>query len=347
MQIRPITEDDIDPLIHLWGECGLTRPWNDPYRDIKIAQNAPNSDVFILLEEDEIRASAMAGFDGHRAWIYYVAVKPGHQGKGLARAIVEHAETYLKRLGAPKVMVMVRNDNLNADNFWHAMGYVLDPTDSFGKWLIEPPVRRETLPDNGDAVPNLEVTKTYLEMKERPNRAARPCPVLEHPVSLLKLDEPTVAYYRYLHHGVGDAWLWWERRTWDDAKLEKAIHDPNVEIFVPYVGGEPAGFVELDFSKEPEEVYLAYFGLMPHFIGMGLGPWLLDWAVDHAWDRDPAPNKLTLNTCSLDHPKALGGYQRAGFVPTERVVEQVPDPRARGIIPKSATVLSPIYGADG
>ncbi|WP_284223807.1 GNAT family N-acetyltransferase, partial [Brevundimonas denitrificans] len=85
------------------------------------------------------------------------------------------------------------------------------------------------------------------------------------------------------------------------------------EIYVLYIRGIHAGYAELDFRKFPSVVDLAYFGIMPEFIGMKLGPYLLNWAIEQAWRRNP--DLVTVNTCTLDHPKALPLYQRFGFTP--------------------------------
>ncbi len=107
---------------------------------------------------------------------------------------------------------------------------------------------------------------------------------------------------------------------------------------------------ELDFRGMPEVADLAYMGLMPWAIGRGLGRYLLDWAIDCAWQRDPPPQRLTVNTCTLDHPKALAGYQKAGFEVVDRTEKRDPDPRARGLIPPDVEVLSdvpPLPGGNG
>ena len=161
-----------------------------------------------------------------------------------------------------------------------------------------------------DGAERIPVTVTYLEMRQRP-----PCrPVPQPPgarLALMRAERPTLAFYRYLYEGVGARWHWVDRRRLDDDALLAIILDEAVEIYVLYVGGVPAGFAELDFRKAPAVADLAYFGLMPEFIGRGLGPYLLYWAVNEMWRRDP--KRVTVNTCTLDHPSALAMYQKAGF----------------------------------
>ena len=91
-----------------------------------------------------------------------------------------------------------------------------------------------------------------------------------------------------------------------------------------YRGGEPAGYVELDFRQE-DEAEVAYFGLLPWHIGSGIGPWFLEWAVRAAWTDKP--KKLIVNTCNLDHPKAIIVYQQAGFRPYRQETVTIRDPR--------------------
>ena len=168
----------------------------------------------------------------------------------------------------------------------------------------------------------LRVTITYLEMHSRPGTEVR-APRLEH-IAILQARQPTTSFYRYLYNHVGQQWLWYERRALDDNALLEIIHDPAVSIHVLYFDGVPAGYVELD-GRIDREVELAYFGLLPEFIGRGLGPWLLSWALAAAWDRDPS--RVWVNTCDLDHPKALLYYQKAGFVPYHQETLEIRDPR--------------------
>ena len=169
----------------------------------------------------------------------------------------------------------------------------------------------------------LEIVVTYLEMVKPPTRPTVPAPPVGK-IALLRAERPTVSFYRYLYNTVGEPWLWWERRLLSDGELERIIQDPLVEIYVLYVDGVPAGYSELD-RRRPEEVELAYFGLIPQFIGRKLGPFLLNWAVDTAWFHKP--KRLWVNTNNLDHPKALQIYQKAGFVPYRQETKTIPNPR--------------------
>jgi GNAT superfamily N-acetyltransferase len=170
---------------------------------------------------------------------------------------------------------------------------------------------------------------TYLEMTARPLRPPVPAPTGR--LALMRAESCTVSFYRYLYGTVGEPWLWFERLLWSKEKLAALIEKPEVEIFVLYVGGVPAGYYELDRS-DATDVELSYFGLMPEFIGRGYGAYLLRAAVDAAWQR--APRRLWVHTCTYDHPRALGVYQRAGFVVYRREPVVFDDPRLTGALPR-------------
>ncbi len=135
MELRPATEHDRAIVVSLWQETGLTRPWNDPVADFDRAVAGPVSTVLVAVDEGRPVASAMVGFDGHRGWVYYVAVAPGRQGEGLGRAVMAAAETWLRDAGAPKVQLMVRRENAAAYGFYEALGYSDAETDVMGRWL--------------------------------------------------------------------------------------------------------------------------------------------------------------------------------------------------------------------
>jgi GNAT superfamily N-acetyltransferase len=178
----------------------------------------------------------------------------------------------------------------------------------------------------------IDDTVTYLEMFARPAGPRIPAPFAK--LALMRADEPTVSFYRYLYETVGTPWLWFERRLLDDVMLAAEITKQTTEIFVLYVGGVPAGYFELDVARA-RETELRYFGLIPNFIGRGLGPFLLQAAIDRAWSRPI--DRFWVHTCTFDHPKALGLYQRAGFVVYDRRRVSFEDPRERGILPRTLT----------
>lgn len=170
------------------------------------------------------------------------------------------------------------------------------------------------------------VTVTFLRMDRPP---AGPARALPGDASLVHVARPSVAFYRYLYGTVGGPHLWWLRRATSDEALAALLVDPSIAVFVLYRGGEPAGFFELDARSRPL-VNLAYFGLMPFATGQGLGTAFLRAAVDAAWGW--GARAVTVNTCTADHPRALPGYLRAGFVPVRTVREVWDIPNRLGII---------------
>lgn len=169
-----------------------------------------------------------------------------------------------------------------------------------------------------DSTLTKETIVTYLEMHAPPQRT-RQCPVPPDTL-VMQAVQPTASFYRYLYNTVGETWDWHERRRMSDDELCAIVQHPEVSVFVAYVGGVPAGYAELDARQLPD-IELAYFGLLPEFIGKGLGGFLLDWAVDQAWSFQP--HRLWVHTCTLDHPNALAVYQRAGFVSYKQEREHV------------------------
>lgn len=135
MNIRPYTPADRDAVIALWQTCGLTRPWNDPGSDIAFCTSRPESTILVGERDDRILASIMTGHDGHRGWLYYLAVEPALQKAGLGRAMVAAAENWLKARGVPKVMLMVRPENEKVRAFYDALGYAEEPRVIFSRRL--------------------------------------------------------------------------------------------------------------------------------------------------------------------------------------------------------------------
>ncbi len=168
-------------------------------------------------------------------------------------------------------------------------------------------------------VKKLHADITYLEMTTRAHRAF-PRPT-SPPVALMTANKMPVVFYRYLYEQVGKTYHWCARRLMDDKTLAGVIHRETTRIQVLYVNGSPGGFFELDLIDMPAQVEIAYFGIATDFVGMGLGKWFLASAIDAAWAEDP--QKVTVHTCTLDHPAALPLYQLLGFEPVGTGVEEV------------------------
>jgi ribosomal protein S18 acetylase RimI-like enzyme len=135
MQIRSFQNTDRAAVIALWQACDLTRPWNDPDSDISFCVSRPESTILVGERDGKIVASVMTGHDGHRGWLYYLAVDPAAQKAGLGRAMVAAAEAWLQQRGVPKVMLMVRPENDKVRAFYDALGYAEEPRVIFSRRL--------------------------------------------------------------------------------------------------------------------------------------------------------------------------------------------------------------------
>ena len=137
MLIRPYETPDESAVIDLWHRCGLVRPWNDPGKDIARKLHV-RPDLFLVGVIDQtIIATAMAGYEGHRGWINYLAVAPEHRRAGIARQIMNEAERLLREAGCPKINLQVRSTNKEAIEFYRAIGYSIDDVVSMGRRLVQ------------------------------------------------------------------------------------------------------------------------------------------------------------------------------------------------------------------
>lgn len=135
MQIRSFQLQDEEAVVDLWRQCDLIRPWNDPHKDIRRKLEI-RPDLFLVgVREDRVIASVMAGYDGHRGWLNYLAVAPEYQRLGLALAIVTEAERLLRAAGCPKINLQVRTSNQGVIEFYRRVGYSTDDVLSMGKRL--------------------------------------------------------------------------------------------------------------------------------------------------------------------------------------------------------------------
>lgn len=171
---------------------------------------------------------------------------------------------------------------------------------------------------------------TYLEMLAKPAR--QPAPVPAAKLALMRAERCTTSFYRYLYNTVGEPWLWFERRLWSDEALANYLKRAEIEIYVLYAWGVPAGYFELERALSGD-TELAYFGLAPDFIGRGFGAWFMNTAIDTAWMGNS--RRVWVHTCTFDHPRALGLYQKCGFRVYERRPVQFDDPRLSGALPLS------------
>lgn len=133
--IEVLVEDDAVAAAALWESVGLTRPWNDPLTDFARALRGAASTVLGLRHDGELVGTVMVGDDGHRGWVYYLAVSPAHQGRGLGARLMTSAEGWLKERGVVKVQLMVRETNQEVMAFYDHLGYEVSEVSVLAKWL--------------------------------------------------------------------------------------------------------------------------------------------------------------------------------------------------------------------
>lgn len=316
VELRPFRDGDREQVVRLWREAELTIPANDPNRDIDYCRGSGHGEVFVAALGEDIVGTIMAGHDGHRGWLYYVAASAEHRRQGVGRRLVRHAEAWLATQGVPKLNLLIRSHNAQVQVFYEKLGYAIEPRICMAR----------RLDGATQAKPTLTAVRTYLEMRERSRLFHPPRPAAQ--LAVLRAHPISVPFYRFLYNTVGAPWLWYERRQMSDEALTAHLNDPGIEVYVLYVGGQPAGFAELDKRALPPDIELAYFGLLPEFIGRGLGPFFLKLMIDQAWQDNP--ERLWVHSCNLDHPKAIQLYQRAGFVPYRQESLVIDDPRPLG-----------------
>lgn len=135
--IRPFQHPDTQTVIDLWFTCGLVRPWNNPQSDIE-RKLSEHPELFLVAQlGNQLVGSCMAGYEGHRGWIYYLAVHPNFQRRGVAAQLMQRAEAELTAIGCPKLELMIRSTNLPVVAFYESLGYQEEPVVVMSKRLIE------------------------------------------------------------------------------------------------------------------------------------------------------------------------------------------------------------------
>jgi GNAT superfamily N-acetyltransferase len=172
----------------------------------------------------------------------------------------------------------------------------------------------------------IHVRTFYLQMIAAPDRQPKAYPP---ELTFVRAVRPYPSFYRFIFKTIGEPWGWLSRLIIPEKELLAIIHDPLVEVYVAYWEGVPVGIVELD-RREKEEVELGFFGLINEMTGKGLGPFLIDFAIQKAWSY--RPKRFWLHTCVNDHPKALDFYKKAGFelYDEQMIYEPVPRDFVRG-----------------
>ena len=161
----------------------------------------------------------------------------------------------------------------------------------------------------------VDYTITWLEMTARPSFDWPHLPV-GATAALLKADKPPVWWFLALYDAVGRDYAWEDIHKREHAELEGWLHKDAVSLYTLLDHGWPQGFFLIE-RQEAGVIDLAYFGMVPEVVGRGLGSWLMKTAILTAWDQ-PGATKVTVNTCTLDHPRALALYQKNGFTPVRR-----------------------------
>lgn len=156
---------------------------------------------------------------------------------------------------------------------------------------------------------------------------------------LRQVEQPALEWYRALFRAVGAPWLWFSRLRLNDGELGAILHDPAVAVYALVEGTREIGLLELDFRRAGA-VELAFLGVVPEAIGCGAGRFLMAHAIELV--RARGSDRFWVHTCTLDHPKALDFYLRAGFTPTRRQVEITDDPRLDGTLPRDCAPDVPI-----
>ena len=144
LDIRPYQASDEAAVIQLWRTCGLTRPWNDPRKDIERKLTVQPEWFLVGVADGRIAASVMAGYDGHRGWINYLSVDPAYRKRGYGRALVDAVEQRFIAAGCPKIKLLIRGDNAAVQDFYRGLGFSQDDVVSYGKRLI-PDTREQAL----------------------------------------------------------------------------------------------------------------------------------------------------------------------------------------------------------
>jgi ribosomal protein S18 acetylase RimI-like enzyme len=135
VEIRAYESCDERQVVQLWTDCGLAAPWNNPHRDIQRKLDVQRELFLVGCLAGKIISTIMAGYEGHRGWINYLAVHPDHQRAGIGRRMMEAAEIRLRAAGCPKINLQVRCTNAKVIEFYKKIGYKFDDVVSFGKRL--------------------------------------------------------------------------------------------------------------------------------------------------------------------------------------------------------------------
>jgi len=310
--IRSYQPKDKDALFALWEACKIDSGevlYDDLLDNIL---RMPHTKILNAFVDETLYGSLVSAWDGVCGHLHHFSILPSYAQQTYSLSLINYGEAWLRNQGAEQAkLTLPAHDEDLGDKLFQRAGYHTLSKTVFFRDLQAATLQTES---SHHFHHKITITITFLEMKKTPNRdyLSPPQDFTNH-LTIEKITQPSLPFYRFLYNTVGDPWGWWERKKLSDAVLTNLIQNPEIEIYVLYVHGDPAGFFELD-RRTPEVCNLSYFGLMPHFIGKKLGPYFLDYAIKQSWGpKSSPPRKVTVNTCSLDHPSALSLYQRHGF----------------------------------
>jgi ribosomal protein S18 acetylase RimI-like enzyme len=138
IDIRPYRDADLGAVVDLWQACGLTRPWNPPAADIALLRASGHGDLLLAVADGRVAGSVMVGHDGHRGWVYYMAVDPARQRQGIGERLLRAAEAWVGARGVRKLELMIRDGNLGVAAFYESCGYAREPVIVMSRWLERP-----------------------------------------------------------------------------------------------------------------------------------------------------------------------------------------------------------------
>ena len=138
IEVQPFESAQLQQIVDLWQRCELTRPWNDPVHDIHFCQQSQDSELLVLIRDGKVIGSVMVGHDGHRGWVYYLAVSPVFQRSGYGAFLLESAEQWLRENNVPKLNVMIRDGNKKAISFYRRLGFTQDEVVVMSKRYFDP-----------------------------------------------------------------------------------------------------------------------------------------------------------------------------------------------------------------
>jgi len=176
---------------------------------------------------------------------------------------------------------------------------------------------------------------TYVEMRERPQFSAAP----SSDVSLRRVENPDLGWYRDIYRRAGAQWLWFSRLEMPGDQVIQVLNRSTTELYIAERSGNEIGMAELDRSKSPD-VEITSFGLFREAIGQGLGRAFMALLLGKAWQDETS--RVWLHTCTLDSPAALTFYRKCGFRAYKRGIEIADDPRLRGLLPVDVGPQIPI-----